>query len=52
VTDDARPDSTKHDNKQADSPADDLVARLERLFDAPIGETPMAVTFDPEPEAP
>jgi hypothetical protein len=48
VTDDARPDETEHEEEHAGPPADDLVARLERLFETPIGETGMAVTFDPE----
>jgi hypothetical protein len=52
VTDDARPDDTEHENEQAGSPADDLLARLDRLFEAPIGETGMAVTFDPEAQGP
>jgi hypothetical protein len=52
VIDDARPDDTERDDEQAGSPADDLLARLERLFEAPIGDTGMAVAFDPEADAP
>jgi hypothetical protein len=52
VIDDASPDDTEHEDEQAGPPADDLLARLERLFEAPIGETEPAVRFDPEAQRP
>ncbi len=51
MTDDARPDETDLD-EQPEAAVDDLLARLERLFEAPIGETGMAVHFDPEAREP
>ena len=52
MTDDANPEDIQHQDKPPDLPADELLARLQRLFEAPIGETEMAVRFDPDPETP
>jgi hypothetical protein len=51
TTDDASAEQTHSQDERADPPTDDVVARLERLFEVPIGETGMAVHFDPEAES-
>jgi hypothetical protein len=50
--DDRRPEDTHRPDEQPDSPNDSLLTQLERLFEAPIGDTDMAVRFDPNPETP
>jgi hypothetical protein len=51
VTDDSRTDAPLREDEQPDAPPDDLVTRLERVFEVPIGDTGMAVRFEPQPEA-